>query len=144
MQTSCIKKSKLIVHYFTRSSVKPSTLSSQVTTRLNIRGHDDFDEIDCLDVWNPAKLFLTIAFCTLSSQVTTRLNIRGHDDFDEIDCLDVWNPAKLFLTIAFRVMSVPASSAPVESVFSLILIQFRLNLRDKMLTSIIFIKKAIL
>ena len=59
LQTSCIKKSKLFGHYCTRSSVKPSTLSSQVTTWLNIRGHDDFDEIDCLDVWNAAKLFLT-------------------------------------------------------------------------------------
>src|SRR5688572_23692330 len=59
LQTSCIKKSKLFGHYCTRSSVKPSTLSSQVTTRLNIRGHDDFDLIDFVDVWNAAKLFFT-------------------------------------------------------------------------------------
>ena len=44
-----------------------------------------------------------------------------------------WQPA-------FRVVSVPASSALVESVFSLKLKQFRLNLSDKMLTSIIFLK----
>ena len=83
---------------------------------------------------------------TLSSQVTTYLNIRSHDDFDEVDCLDVWKCSKTVLDKlyepALRVLSVPASSAPVERVFSLILKQLRSNLSDKMLTSLIFLKKA--
>jgi len=75
--------------------------------------------------------------------------IEDDDDDEPEDCLEFWHnrpkelPSLNKFKLAMKVQSVPATSAPVERVFShggIIMRPNRARMGDKMLSNIIFLK----